>query len=318
MSLQLTGAGIALQSVDSAISDPTMHSRLKDRGIHLAEVAEPDIPLADMETIRFLLAERTGFSLYSYKDKCIKRRIGIRIRATHSGCAAEYCRLLLQDDKEILKLFKVLTIHVTHFFRNPSVFIKLKEEVIPALFDGAGAEEGLTFWSVGCATGEEPYSLALLLKEYFGPLIARRPVSLLATDINGEVLDAARQGLYGAERLGEIPADLLERNFVSENGKFRLNDDVRGMVDFRQSDLFSGVPFPKSDLILCRNVQIYFERIRQEELLKGFYNALSGGGFLVLGKSETLVGDARSMFRSVCPVERIYRAVRHEKNLISV
>ncbi len=286
--------------------------------IHLAnsildDVSASDIQLADMEIIRCLLAQRTGFSLYSYKDKCIRRRIAIRIRATHCGCAGDYCRLLEQDDKEILKLFKVLTIHVTHFFRNPSVFKKLREEVIPALFDGADVEgEGLTFWSVGCATGEEPYTLALLLKEYFGHLIARKPVTIIATDVNGEVLDAARQGLYGAERLAEIPQELLDRNFVPEHGQFRLSADVRGMVNFYQSDLFSGESFPRSDLILCRNVQIYFERTRQEELLKGFFKALAGGGFLVLGKSETMVGNSRSMFQSVCPVERIYRAVRNE------
>lgn len=312
MLLRLMGAHIAREAAASVISDQTTQ-RFKDMDIHLADISAPDIPMAEMETIRFLLAERTGFSLYSYKDKCIKRRIAIRIRATHSGCASEYCRLLEQDDKEILRLFKVLTIHVTHFFRNPSVFRKLREEIIPALFNAASAEdEVLTFWSVGCATGEEPYTLALLLKEYFGPRIARRPVRILATDLNNEVLDAARQGLYGAERLAEIPPELLERNFVQENGKFRLNADIRGMVNFRQSDLFSGEPFPRSDLILCRNVQIYFERTRQEELLKGFSAALAGGGFLVLGKSETLVGDARSMFKSVCPVERIYKAVKRE------
>jgi chemotaxis protein methyltransferase CheR len=278
----------------------------------LADVTETDIPIAEMETIRRLLAERTGFSLYSYKDKCIKRRIAIRIRATHSGSASGYCSLLEQDEKEVLKLFKVLTIHVTHFFRNPDVFKKLQEELIPVLFDAAGAEEELKFWSVGCATGEEPYTLALILKEYFGSRMSRNPIRIIATDINGEVLDAARQGLYGPDRLVEMPQELLDRNFIPENGEFRLNPDIRDMVNFSQSDLFSEEPFPVSNLILCRNVQIYFERSWQERLLKGFFNALAGGGYLVLGKSETLVGDARRMFQPVCPVERIYKAVKPE------
>ena len=281
------------------------------RGI-ISDPTLPEIPASDIEVIRKILADRTGFQLSSYKDKCVRRRISIRIRATHSSTAAEYCTLLAGDDRELAHLVKVLTIHVSHFFRNPSTFQKLRQEIIPALFSLSQKAGGrpLTFWSVGCSTGEEPYSLALLLLEHFAGQAAVTPVSILASDVNAAILDQARDALYGPERLGEVPPDLVARRFTPEGDRFRLCDEARAMVDFCRADLVSADPFPACDLILCRNVLIYFERPQQEVILKRFAGALAGGGFLVLGKSETLVGGARGNFQTVCPVERIYRATQ--------
>lgn len=271
----------------------------------------PDIPEEDLDSIRQLLAGRTGFLLDGYKDKCIKRRINIRIRATHSDSAAAYVRLLERDGRELALLHKVLTIHVSHFFRNPSMFFKLQGEILPALFAKATetGKAGFTVWSVGCSSGEEPYSVALLLKEHFVASSAHNLVRIIASDINQEILDTARKGIYGPERLVEVDQGLLNRYFKPINGKYELSPEIRGMVTFSRGDLFNSGDFPECDLILCRNVLIYFERSRQERILEGFAASLAGGGFLVLGKSETLVGDARKKFQTVCPVERIYRAL---------
>lgn len=266
-----------------------------------------EFPDETFRLIREILKVRKGFDLGSYKDKCMKRRIAIRVRATRCATPEEYCALLLRNREEMDLLLKVLTIHVTQFFRNPSTFAKLKDEIIPSLFLRAEAEgrEALVFWSVGCASGEEPYTLSLLLRDAFPAETARTRVSILATDVDAEVLETARKGCYDRERLAEMPQAMKERYFAEEGGRYCLLPAVKETVSFSRSDLFHPDAYPESDLILCRNVLIYFERKEQEKILQGFARSLHPGGFLVLGKSETLA--ERSRFTTVCPVERIYR-----------
>jgi chemotaxis protein methyltransferase CheR len=263
------------------------------------------------DIIRRILKNNKGFSLDSYKDKCIKRRIAIRIRATHSTSAEEYCELLVRDAAELDLLLKVLTIHVSHFFRNPQTFAKLQEEILPYLFARAMGERksALHFWSVGCASGEEPYTLALILKESFSAAMARTPVAILATDVDEGILDTARKGVYGEERLVEVPSSIRKQWFAFRGGKYHLLHEIQAMVDFRRGDLFESFSFPASDLILCRNVLIYFERQEQEKIITGFADALGSGGILMLGKAETLVGTSRWRFQTVCPVNRIYKVL---------
>ena len=263
------------------------------------------------EAIGNILRNVKGFNLDIYKDKCIKRRIAIRLRATRCATAEEYCDYLLRHDAEIDLLLKVLTIHVSQFFRNPATYEKLKTEIIPYLFSLCREAGRQTFhcWSVGCAGGEEPYSLAILFREWFQRELERIQLAILATDVDGPVLEHARQGVYGEERLPEVSPEILRRWFRPDAGKFLLDPEIRQMVDFRQGDLYDTHTFPRCDLILCRNVLIYLERQQQERIVGRFADVLRPGGILVLGKSETLVGDARRRFRTVCPVERIYRVV---------
>ena len=263
------------------------------------------------EIIRRILRSSKGFSLDSYKNKCIRRRIAIRVRATRCTSADEYCDLLFRDTGELDHLLKVLTIHVSHFFRNPPTFAKLRGEIIPYLFARAKSEKklDLNFWSVGCASGEEPYSLALILKESFAGELERHNVSVLATDVDAEVLVKAREGMYGEERLAEIPPAVKKRWFKYAGGKYHLAPEIRNMVDFRHGDLSDHASSPAADLILCRNVLIYFERKEQEKIISGFADSLGCGGMLVLGKAETLVGESRRRFQTVCPVERIYKVL---------
>lgn len=271
----------------------------------------PDIPPEAFDMILHTLKERRDFNLDIYKDKCIKRRIAIRIRKTDCSSATEYGELLMRDEAEPDRLLQVLTVHVSQFFRNPSTFHKLRDEVLPWLFSLCEREgrERLKLWSVGCAGGEEPYSVALILQESFADLISRREVAILGTDIDAEVLAAAREGAYREERLQEVPAEVRARWFAPREGKFHLAREIMDMVTFSQSDLSHTDTFPESDLILCRNVLIYLERSHQEKVLNGFADALRGGGMLVLGKAETLVGESRRRFQTVCPIERIYRVV---------
>ncbi len=259
--------------------------------------------------IRRTLHDMRGFNLEAYKDKCVRRRIAIRIRATHCESARQYCELLVTQATEVDLLLKVLTIHVSQFFRNFSTFEKLRLEILPYLFVMARQENlpGLTFWSLGCAGGEEPYGLALLLADHFGREIDQIPVTIEGTDVDGSILESARQGRYAPERLIELPKHYLERYFVASDGQFTLIPRIREMVSFRQGDMFHDGMYHPCDLVLCRNVLIYFAREQQEKVLRNIARVLRPSGVMVLGKSETLLGESRNYFRTVCPVERIYR-----------
>ena len=261
--------------------------------------------------IRGILKSIKGFNLDIYKDKCIRRRIAIRIRATHCRSAEEYGEILRQKADEPDQLLKVLTIHVSQFFRNLPTFEKLRAEIIPYLFElrDASGRGRLTFWSVGCASGEEPYSLALILKEFFPRESIRERVAILATDVDTNILEVARLGIYGEERLAEVPETIRNRWFRKQDGQYHLLPEIKEMTDFIKSDLADRDSFPECDLILCRNVLIYFERQHQEKILNGFADVLRKGGILVMGKSETLFGTIRARFQTVCPIERIYRVI---------
>jgi len=274
----------------------------------LARGCEPDILPGTFESIARVLKARYGFSLDGYKDKCVKRRISIRIRATQSPSAEEYSSLLTESAAEQELLLRVLTIHVSHFFRNPTVFQKIAEEIIPELLE---RRPGLPVRvkSVGCAGGEEPYSLAILLRERFAGELASGRFELQASDVDEKTLELAREALYHPDRLAELSPERLTRWFSQEGARFRLSREVSSLVGFRRADLNDCHPLEECELILCRNVLIYFDRQRQEAVLNGFADALSEGGVLILGKSETLFGSARRRFRTVCPVERIYRVV---------
>lgn len=261
------------------------------------------------EKIRRILKTLAGFQLLGYKDACIRRRISSRIRAAGCSSALEYTDLLMNNRAEPAQLIKTLTIHVSKFFRNQDTFNKLRDEIFPALFSHSMREEreSLIIQSIGCAGGEEPYSLALILRSSFARELTRLKVAIHAMDIDQEVLRVAAEASYEPERMEETSPALKERFFTFRDGKYRLCDEIRNMVSFRCQDMLRPVPLECCDLILCRNVLIYFERGHQEALLKRFAASLRTGGVLVLGKSENLMGEVRDLFQTICPVERIYR-----------
>lgn len=277
--------------------------------LFVSEHIPMEISEEEFGQIRVTLQNMRGFNLDAYKDKCVRRRIAIRIRATHCESAREYCAMLVSQPAEVDLLLKVLTIHVSQFFRNFSTFEKLRLEIIPYLFAVAHQEKlsGLKFWSLGCAGGEEPYSLALLLAEHFPREIAQIPVTIEGTDVDSSILESARLGQYTQERLVELPPHYLRRYFTENNGHYTLLPSIREMVRFRQGDMFHDDLYQRCDLILCRNVLIYFAREQQERVIRNIARTLNRWGMMVLGKSETLLGESRSYFQTVCPVERIYR-----------
>jgi len=267
-----------------------------------------EFPEEDFLAVRDLLFERRGFDLSMYKDRCVKRRIATRVRALGFRSAGPYLDALRRSESELDTLLAALSIHVSQFFRNPTTFATLEERILPELIRRAApsVRGELRLWSVGCAGGEEPYSLALLLDE-LAPRNLR--ISILATDVSPPVLEQARKGLFDPVRLTEVPETVKDRYFRREGRNYRLAEHICKMVQFRRHDILTSLEFPAADLILCRNVLIYFSREKQENILTRFAAALPEGGFLVLGRAETLLGAARRLFKAECSVERIYRRI---------
>jgi chemotaxis protein methyltransferase CheR len=255
------------------------------------------------------IAQTSGFTLEAYKDKCIRRRIAVRMRACGVHTYDDYRAVLDRSPGEYEELRDALTINVTRFYRNADTWNLLRRDVLPALLDAPHAE--MRAWSAGCASGEEPYTLALLAADHLdrggrGEALAR--VTIDATDIDRVSMERARAACYRHESLAEMPPELVGTYFEFAGHERRVAERVRRRVRIHPLDLSREAPLRADyDLILCRNVVIYFDRHMQERLFQSFADALVPGGYLVLGKVETLFGPARDRLRLVDPRERIYR-----------
>ena len=254
------------------------------------------------------IARDRGFGCASYKEKCLRRRIAVRMRARGMHGYAEYAQLLDSDAREYERLMDALTINVTRLFRNREVYEALERVVIPTLW--ARPEERLRVWSAGCSSGEEPYSLAILFHLHAARAgEARRAarVDVHGTDIDRASLENATRGTFAEGDFAETP-DVVRSTFFAPDAPFTVRSDIRALVRFSRLDLLHEAPPPgPHHLILCRNVLIYFDRDSQERLFTAFHDALAPGGFLVLGKVETLLGEARRRFTAVDARERIFQ-----------
>lgn len=247
-----------------------------------------------------------GLSLRSYKDKCLRRRLAVRMRARGVHSFADYAALLGRSPEEYELLVTALAINVTKFFRNPETYEALRRLVVGPLWERGTP---VRVWSAGCASGEEPFSLSLLFHEVAGhrSSAVRGRVRIDATDLDpGALADLARAE-YPRPAVEDLPGPLLERYF-SPGPPYRLDPHVAACVRALLHDLTrEPPPDPPYDLIVCRNVVIYFDRPMQERLFDRFTDALAPGGHLLLGKVEALFGPARARLEMVDAKERLYR-----------
>ncbi len=254
------------------------------------------------------ISRARGVSCGSYKDKCLRRRIAVRMRARGVDSFDAYSLLLDQDAHEYDLLLDALTINLTKFYRNAETWRALADPYVTELWRARRGE--IRAWSAGCASGEEPYTLAVVLAETArrlgqDGLLARARVD--ATDVDRESLERTRTAAYGAAAFSEMPAELASRYFSAAEPR-RPTPLLQRMVRVVKHDLTRDPPpEPPYDLIVCRNVVIYFDRPTQESLFATFADALRPGGVLLLGKVETLFGPARQRLVLEEPRERIYR-----------
>ena len=251
-----------------------------------------------------------GLACSSYKHSCLRRRIRTRMRVRGTQTYDEYCALLDRDPRELDNLLAALTINVTRFFRNKPVWEALATQVIPAVW--ASENHEIRVWSAGCASGEEALSIAMLLHRHAavnGMLSQIGRVAVTGTDVDADAVRAAVRASYSEADLAEVPNALRSRYF-SEFPPFQPAAGVRRMVRFERHDLLSDlVPSAPQHLIICRNVLIYFDRAAQERVIRRFWESLAPGGYLILGRVESLLGMSRK-FERVAPRERIFRKVR--------
>jgi len=258
------------------------------------------------------IRERSGIDFSAYKSATIARRLAGRMSATDSGSIEEYAALTERDSAEYDRLVGSLLIKVTEFFRDPKLWDHLRDQVLPGLIDEARREgRELRGWSAGCSSGEEPYSIGILMHKHAAERreSARlETVKILGTDIDADCIGEAERAFYADTALGETPPALRQQYFPQIAGLHGMLPEVRRLASFECNDLLAYEP-PLQDvhLILCRNVIIYFEREAQDALFSAFHRTLAPGGFLVLGKVETLLGDARALFTPVNARERIFR-----------
>ncbi len=258
---------------------------------------------------------RRSYSLdfSKYKPSTVERRIARRLGFHHMQKLSEYIKLLADDPQELDSLYRDLLIGVTEFFRDSAVFAYLEREVIPALFRDA-VPDGLRVWVAACATGEEAYSLAILLHDYAERSKYPGKISIFATDVHRKSLDIASQGIYAEQQLHNVSAEHLARYFTPEgDGKYKIIPDLRRMVIFAPQNLLSDPPFTKIDLVSCRNLLIYFLPETQEKVIASFNYSLRMDGVLFLGISEG-VGKFSEEFASFHSAYKIYRK-KHEVRL---
>ena len=256
------------------------------------------------------IARERGFGCASYKEKCLRRRIAVRMRAHGVHSYLEYARVLDTDRGEYDRLIDTLTINVTKLFRNWETYSAVAEHVVPALWAAGGP---VSVWSAGCSSGEEPYSIAALFHRHVESVGALadlpRRVRVLGSDIDARCLEAAARGAFDEGDFADTPPELRGRYFDAQP-PFGIMPEVKRLVQFERRDLLAqDPPAGPHQLIFCRNVLIYFDRDTQERLFDRFHRALAPGGFLVLGKVETLLGEARTRFVPVDARQRIYRAL---------
>lgn len=237
---------------------------------------------------------RTSRDFSHYKRSTILRRITRRMQFNHIEQLPAYLELLRKQPDEVTALADDLLITVTNFFRDRSVFETLEKEIIPKLFDNRRGDEPIRVWSVGCATGEEVYSLAMLLLEEAARRESVFSLQIFASDLHERSLSKAREGFYPGDIETDVNPERLKRFFVKEDSGYRIRKDVRELVVFAPHNLLSDPPFSRIDLIACRNLLIYLERQIQRDVIELFHYALRRDGYLVLGTSETL--DASELF----------------------
>lgn len=261
--------------------------------MEMDDLAGLELSPAQFEAVRTLVYNISRINLHAGKEVLVRTRLTKRLRDLGLNSFDAYLEHVAADTSghEVAALVDILTTNKTSFFREAQHFDFLRSTVFPVL---AGGNAPLRFWCAGCSSGEEPYTLAMLLREEL-PDLDQRDVRILATDISARALTKAREGIYSAERVAEVPP-ALRRRYLSRVGttsSYRIADSIRGMVRFARHNLMGEWPMRGPfDVIFCRNVMIYFDRKTQEELVNRFWELLRSGGYLFVGHSESLTGLA--------------------------
>ncbi|HEY8661342.1 MAG TPA: PAS domain S-box protein [Hanamia sp.] len=252
-----------------------------------------------------VLSKSTGTDFTNYKQNTLFRRINKRLAHLKINTANQYLDYIEKNPGELDELFHTVLIGFTVFFRDAGVFKPL-EKILQSVINSKPIHDPLRIWIVGCATGEEAYSVAITLAMLQKEKRILHPVQIIATDINEQSLNVARKGIYSKKAVQNVPPDILKNYFTSQNGNYEINKTIRSMVLFSRHDITNNPPFLKLDLIVCRNLLIYFNSKLQNHVFPVFHSALQPNGYLWLGKSES-IGQYTNLFSLVNRTAKIYQ-----------
>ncbi|SKC73149.1 CheR family methyltransferase [Pseudoxanthomonas indica] len=309
-SSELKNANIPAAVADYLLPLTEISSRIEQHIVHynrmgeaLASEAAAKASLDKLSQIADLLRNNTGHDFHGYKRATFMRRVQRRMQVVQVASMTAYIDVLRSSPDEAQQLFNDLLIGVTQFFRDRREFDFLESHVIPKLFQGKGRSDHLRVWVLGCSTGEEAYSLAMLLREYANTMDAPPHIQLFASDIDGRALAVARVGRYPQSIAEEVPQDRLARWFVKEGETYSVSKELREMCVFSQHSIVKDPPFSRLDMVSCRNLLIYLDADLQNRIIPLFHFALRPHGYLFLGNSENVSRHAKLF----APVERTFR-----------
>ena len=305
---------IATGLVDYVLPVAEIPAKIAGYRERLGSVKIPVTPRERLESDEIALREiftnlrvRTGHDFANYKRSTVLRRLERRISVHELPDLPAYARYLREETQETQALLKDLLISVTNFFRDPETFEVLKEKIVPRLFDGKGPEDQVRVWVAGCATGEEAYSIAMLLAEHVLDSIDAPNVQIFATDLDEWAIDKAREGYYTINDAADVPPDMLLRFFVKDGDGYRVRRELREMILFACHNLIKDPPFSRVDLVTCRNLLIYLNQSAQDRVMEIIHFALNPSGYLFLGTSESIEG-ANDLFVAYDKDKHIYRS----------
>jgi two-component system, chemotaxis family, CheB/CheR fusion protein len=312
---EMPRAAIAAGCVDRVLAPAAIADELV-RLTETSHVLEERLGLMDDEfpdgaegeqvaTVFRLLASRTGVDFAEYKQSTIKRRLVRRMMLAKTPELGEYVKLIQRNRDELDLLYESLLINVTDFFRDPEYYEFLQENILPAIIGQHLDGSPIRFWVAGCSTGEEAYSLAILLREALDHAGATTPVQIFGTDVSEQSVTVARAGVYSTGDVANISAERLNRFFLKVDRGFMIHKRVRDMCVFARQNVVKDSPFSRLDLVSCRNLLIYFNAKLQRKLMPLFHYALNPSGYLVLGTSESVGGNA-DLYRLIERRFRIY------------
>jgi len=264
-------------------------------------------PTRDFDTLLDYLRRTRGFDFDAYKRPSLIRRVEKRMQHVHVEQFADYTDYLEVHPEEFEHLFNVILINVTSFFRDEAAWDYMRDEIVPAVLAARGREP-LRVWTAGCASGEETYSIAMLLAEAVGRDAFRDRVKIYATDVDQEALAQARAASYTDKQVEPVPRPLVEKYFAQESGRFVFDKDLRRSVIFGRHDLIQDAPISRVNILICRNVMMYFHTEAQSRLLARFHFALADEGVMFLGKAEMLLTHT-ALFTPLDLRRRIFRKV---------
>ncbi len=259
-----------------------------------------------------LLKERTGIDFSLYKLTTVSRRIERRMSINQIGSLENYANFIKDSPQELNALHRELLIGVTSFFRDTEVFDIIEDQVIPTILNDKPYNGSIRFWSVGCSTGEEAYSLAMLLKKYMENIDKQYDVKIFATDVDRHAIAVASEGIYTQSIVADVPPEMINRYFTKMGNRFQVSKEIREMVIFAVHNAIKDPPFNKIDLVSCRNFLIYLNPDAQKKVLSFFQFSLNANGYMLLGSSET-VGDMITHFKSIDHRCKIFRYLSDDK-----